>query len=389
LYFLKANNEKLQTIHMLSYIEISRKNLLHNFKMAKSLVKPRVKIIAVIKANAYGHGQNVVAQILEKEADCFQVDDAQELKMLRQVSQKPTFIFGYVAKEEVVEVIKLKGIMGVYDVDQILAINSAAKKMRKKVAVHIKIDAALGRQGVLLKDLQKFINTLKKCQNIIVKGTYAHFANIEDTSDFSHAQKQLNLFDQALKILAKNGYENLETHISASSGAMVYEKNGGKSSLIRPGIMLYGMWPSKDLRKRFEKQGLRLKPVMKWVTHVAQIKTLPKNHSIGYGLAYITKKPTKVAIIPQGYSDGYDRGLSDIGEVLIQGKRCKVLGRVAMNMFVVDVTHLKNIKSEEEVVLLGKQGKEEITAEELAKYLGTINYEITTRIMTLLPRVII
>ena len=374
---------------MLSYIEISRKNLLHNFKMAKSLVKPGVKIIAVIKANAYGHGQNVVAKILEKEADCFQVDDAEELKLLRQVSQKPTFVFGYVSKEEMAEVIKLKGIMGVYDANQVLAINSAAKKINKKAVVHIKIDAALGRQGVLIKDLQKFINILKKCQNIIAKGVYAHFANIEDTTNFSHAQKQLDLFNQALKMLAKNGYKNLERHISASSGAMVYEKNGGKSSLIRPGIMLYGMWPSEDLGKRFKKHGLKLKPVLRWVTHVVQVKTLPKNHPIGYGLTYITKKPTKVAIIPQGYSDGYDRGLSNKGEVLIQGQRCQVLGRVAMNMFVVDVTHLRNIKNEDGVVLLGRQGKEEITTEELAKHLGTINYEITTRILTLLPRVIV
>ena len=357
--------------------------------MAKSLVKPGVKIIAVIKANAYGHGQNVVAKILEKEADCFQVDDAEELKLLRQVSQKPTFVFGYVSKEEMAEVIKLKGIMGVYDANQVLAINSAAKKINKKAVVHIKIDAALGRQGVLIKDLQKFINILKKCQNIIAKGVYAHFANIEDTASFSHAQKQLDLFNQALKILKKNGYENLETHISASSGAMVYEKNGGKSSLIRPGIMLYGMWPSEDLGKRFKKHGLKLKPVLRWVTHVVQVKTLPKNHPIGYGLTYITKKPTKVAIIPQGYSDGYDRGLSNKGEVLIQGQRCQVLGRVAMNMFVVDVTHLRNIKNEDGVVLLGRQGKEEITTEELAKHLGTINYEITTRILTLLPRVIV
>ena len=189
--------------------------------------------------------------------------------------------------------------------------------------------------------------------------------------------------------VSKNGYKNLERHISASSGAMVYEKNGGKSSLIRPGIMLYGMWPSEDLGKRFKKHGLKLKPVLRWVTHVVQVKTLPKNHPIGYGLTYITKKPTKVAIIPQGYSDGYDRGLSNKGEVLIQGQRCQVLGRVAMNMFVVDVTHLRNIKNEDGVVLLGRQGKEEITTEELAKHLGTINYEITTRILTLLPRVIV
>ena len=168
---------------------------------------------------------------------------------------------------------------------------------------------------------------------------------------------------------------------------MVYENKNGKSSLCRLGISLYGMWPSEDLRKKFETKKFKLKPVLRWVTHVAQVKVLPKNHSIGYGLTYITSRPTKIAVIPQGYSDGYDRGLSNKGEVLIQGKRCKVLGRVAMNMFVVDITNIKNIKNEDEVILLGRQGKEEITAEEIADHLETINYEITTRISSLLNRI--
>lgn len=373
---------------MLSYIEISKKNLLHNFRTMKTLVKPRVKIAAVIKANAYGHGQNIVAKILEKEAEYFQVDDIEELRSLRQISKKSVLVFGYVSKNELSEALKFKGILCVYNKDQILSLNAAAKKIKKKAIVHIKIDAALGRQGVLLKDLPEIIKILKKCKNIMVDGIYAHFANIEDTTDFLHAHKQLEIFDQAIKIFHKNGYKKLKTHISASSGVMVYENNNGKSELIRPGISIYGMWPSEDLRKRFESKKFNLKPVLRWVTHVAQVKTLPKNHSIGYGLTYITKKPTKAAVIPQGYSDGYDRGLSNKGEVLIQGKRCRVLGRVAMNMFVADVTHLKNIKNEDEVILLGRQGKEEITAEELAEHLGTINYEITTRITPLLKRII-
>ena len=134
---------------------------------------------------------------------------------------------------------------------------------------------------------------------------------------------------------------------------------------------------------------MTLKPVLTWKTKVAQIKTLPKGATIGYGLTYKTRRPTKIALIPQGYSDGYDRGLSNKGEVLIHGTRCKVIGRVMMNMFSVDVSHLPNINLEDEVVLLGKQGMEEITAEEIAKTLGTINYEITTRISALLPRIII
>lgn len=377
---------------MLSCVEISKENLLHNFQMMKSLVRDDVKIAAVIKANAYGHGQNEVAQILENVADYFQVDDAQELKLLREVSQKPTLVLGYVAPQELSAVIESEGIMGVYDAGQIKAIDSAAKTAGKKAIVHVKMDAALGRQGVLVENLQNLIDTLKNCENIIVDGVYAHFANIEDTSDFSHAQKQLDLFEKAKDIFKKNGYSDIKTHISASSGIMVYEKNAGKSTIIRPGIALYGMWPSEDLRRRFNPpaggEKFMLKPVMRWVTHVAQVKMLPENHSIGYGLTYITSRPTKIAVIPQGYSDGYDRGLSNVGEVLINGKRCKVLGRVAMNMFVVDVSHINNAKADDEVVLLGKQDEEIITAEEIAAHIGTINYEITTRVLALLPRIV-
>lgn len=376
---------------MLSYIEISKENLRHNFKLMKSLVKPGVKVVAVIKANAYGHGQNEVAQVLEDKADYFQVDDARELALLRKVSQKPTLVLGYVAREELAEVVCQDGIMGVYDIEQIKNINETAKKQGKKAVVHIKIDACLGRQGVLVDGIQEIVDHLKKSENILVDGIYSHFANIEDTSDFSHAQKQIDTFGVALEIFKKNGYEDLKTHISASSGMMVYESGEGKSDLVRAGLGMYGMWPSEELKSRLNSQGDKefdLKPALRWVTHVAQVKTVPENYSIGYGLTHITNKPTKIAIIPQGYSDGYDRGLSNVGEVLIGGKRCKVLGRVAMNMFVVDVSHLENVSAEDEVILLGSQGDEQISAEEIAAHVGTINYEITTRILATLPRII-
>ena len=176
--------------------------------------------------------------------------------------------------------------------------------------------------------------------------------------------------------------------MSASSGIMAWEKNEGVSKLVRPGLSLYGMWPSEDLRNKLENENFKLKPVMRWVSHIAQIKTVPKGYSIGYGLTFVTDEITKIAVIPQGYSDGFDRGLSNLGEVLIKKKRCRILGRVAMNMFVVDVSHLADVLNEDEVVLLGKQGNQEITAEEIAEKIDTINYEITTRVLALLPRIV-
>ncbi len=210
-------------------------------------------------------------------------------------------------------------------------------------------------------------------------------------SDFSHAQKQITEYEKAVELAGKFGFDGLETHISATSGLLVYEKNSGVHPLIRLGIGVYGMWPSKHLQKMYEKNRklkFILKPVLSWKTKIAQIKILPKGNTIGYGLTYKTKKETKVAIIPQGYADGFPRSLSNKGEVLIRGTRCKILGRVMMNMFVVDVSHLKNVQTEDEVVILGTQGREQITAEEIAEKAYTINYEITTRISSLLPRII-
>jgi alanine racemase len=271
----------------------------------------------------------------------------------------------------------------------------SAIAQRARQEIHVPVDAYLGREGFLLNELPKVFAEIKKCKFLKLSGIYAHFANIEDTRDFSHAQKQIKEYQKALEKAREFGFKNprcggasLETHISATSGLLIYEKGLGINSLIRLGIGVYGLWPSKDI-KNVSKNKIELKPVLSWKTKIAQVKILPKGYSVGYGLTYVTKQKIKIAIIPQGYADGFDRGLSNKGEVLIRGTRCKILGRISMNMFVVDVSYLPKVKIEEEVVILGRQGKEEITAEEIAEKIDTINYEVTTRISSLLPRVIV
>lgn len=370
----------------LSYIELSKANLIHNVQSFRSLLAPGTKIAGVIKANAYGHGQNEVAQIIEPYVDYFQVDDIEELHLLRKTSSKAALVLGYVAKADLEEAVRLDGILAIYDLERLTVLNEISQRLNKKPIVHLKIDTYLGRQGILLEELETFFQAARQFSDVTIEGIYSHFANIEDTSDFSHAQKQLESFQRAQTIAKQYGYDLL-THISATSGILAYEKNQGQNAIVRLGIGLYGLWPSTDLQQQYQNQ-IQLKSAMRWVTHVAQVKTVPANYSIGYGLTYITDKPTKIAIIPQGYSDGYDRGLSNTGEVLISGKRCQVLGRVAMNMFVADVTKLDSVEAEDEVILLGQQGNEVITAEELATKIDTINYEITTRVSPLLPRAI-
>lgn len=372
-----------------SYIELSKKNLIHNIKQFRNLIKKRTKISVAIKGNAYGHGQNEVATILEPYVDYFQVNSVEELELLRKVSKKKTLVLGYVKKNDLEKAIQLGCVFSVFSLKQMSNISAIAKSFDKIQEVHLPIDAYLGREGFLLKDLPKVFSGIKKSKYIKLSGIYAHFANIEDTPDFTHAQKQIDEYQKALKLADELGFKNLQTHMSASSGVLIYEKSKGINSLVRLGIGAYGMWPSKYLESVYRNTKFNLKPIMTWKTKVAQIKILPKGRTVGYGLTYKTIKKTKIALIPQGYSDGLDRGLSNRGEILIHGTKCKILGRVSMNMFTVDVSHLPYVKVEDEVVIIGTQGKEQITAEEMAKKLDTINYEITTRISSLLPRVVV
>ncbi len=379
----------------LAHIELSKKNLIYNIKQLKSLVKKGTNIVAVIKANAYGHGQNEVAKILESYVDYFAVNSISELESLRKVSKKKTFVLGYVQEDDLPKMIKLSCVLSVFSKEQMLKISAIAEKFNKVMEVNIMIDAHLGREGILKNELPEFIEILKKCKYLKVIGVYAHFANIEDTANFTHAKKQIKEYEQAITLIKESGFKNLETHISATSGILVYEKNLGIHPVVRFGIGLYGMWPSEYLKSVYLPSGghgtnskFNLKPVLAWKSKIAQIKILPKGATIGYGLTYKTKKEMKVAVIPQGYADGLDRRLSNKGEVLIGGTRCKILGRVMMNMCVVDVSHLPKVKAEDEVVFIGKQIREQITAEEMGIKIGTINYEITTRLSTFLPRII-
>lgn len=383
-------------IFPLAWVKLSKNNLIHNIKQFRNLANRNTKFSVAIKGNAYGHGQNEVAKILEPYVDYFQINSINELELLRKITKKPVLLLGYIQESDLLKVIKLECILSVFSLEQIERVSAIAETRKKIQKIHLPVDAYLGREGFLLQDLPNLFAKIKKYKFIELSGIYAHFANIENATNFSHAQKQIEEYQRALVLAEKFGFKNpprlgevgLQTHLSATSGLLVYEKNLGINNIIRLGIGAYGMWPSEHLMN-INKDKIILKPVLSWKTKIAQIKILPKGRTIGYGLTYKTKKKTKIAIIPQGYADGFDRNFSNNGFVLIGGARCKILGRVSMNMFAVDVTHLNKIKPEDEVVILGRQGREEITAEEMAERINTINYEITTRISSLLPRVIV
>ncbi len=372
----------------LSYIELSQENLAHNLTSLRSLAKAETKLAFAVKGNAYGHSLGEIVSSAESLVDSIFVNSIEELRAVRIVSNKETFVFGYVAQQFLGEAIGLGCVPGIFSKEQFVNVDRAARERGVVQDVHITCDALLGRDGFLLADLADLFAAAKDCPNACITGMYAHFANIEDTTDFTHAQKQIDMYAEMRKIARDAGYENLDTHISATSGLMVYEKDTGANTIVRVGIGGYGLWPSEPLKRNFGKKGFELKPVLSWKTHVAQVKTLAKGMTIGYGLTHVTQKETRIALIPQGYADGYARSLSNTGMVLIGGRRCAVLGRVSMNMFVVDATNVPEAKEGDEAVLIGEQGDKSISAQEVAERSGTINYEATTRISPLLPRIV-
>lgn len=362
----------------LSYIEVDRAALVHNLQALKSICPAAENIVAVVKANAYGHGLEPVVRALEGHTDYFGVDDLDELIALRVVSQTPVLVLGYVPKFRVDEAVELGAELAVYDHGRLEWLQRAADRFGVRVRVHLKIDALLGRQGLLPDAVPEFFAALRQYPSIDLAAAYSHFGNIEDTTDLTHAHSQTAEFERALP-------PGVQRHESATSGAMVGEGPSSMNRWVRLGIGLYGLYPSTPLERTWSK--LDLRPVMRWVSHLAQVKTLPAKHPVGYGLTYITSRETRIGIVPQGYSDGYDRGLSNTGEVLVRGKRCAVLGRIAMNMFAIDLSQVPEAQPEDEVILLGAQGEERITAEEVALKTGTINYEVVARVSSLLPRV--
>ncbi len=368
--------------NFLAHIELSKENLLHNIAAFRSVLGVEKKLVAVVKANAYGHGVKEVVAMLEGHVDYFQVDDIEELRELRKITDMPTLVLGYVLKDDLEELVKLNGIATIFDWERMQILNDIGKKNNQKVIVHVEVDALLGRLGLLANEVEEFVLKAKELEFVSIESLYAHFADIEDSENLIHANNQQALIKSVAERL------KLPFHISATAGVLSDPSNNWGGHILRLGIGMYGLWPSKRLEDEW-KGKVDLEPVLGWKTKIAQIKTLPSGYPIGYGCTYITTKKTVIAIIPQGYSDGYDRKLSNNGEVLIGGKRCPVLGRVAMNMFTVDVTDVQEVSVEQEVVLLGKQGSEEITATELDERIGTISYEVVARISPLLNRITI
>jgi len=371
-----------------TWLEISRKALKHNVKQFKKIVSKNTKIMAVVKSNAYGHGIVECAKIFKK-AGCQWLGtvNLDEAILLRNNGIKGNIlVLSYFYSTKLKQAVLQNITLTIYSYSAALTLSKIGKRLHRRVKIHFKVDTGTSRLGILPHKCIPLIKKINKLQNIKLEGIFTHFADAENL-DQGFTNKQINQFEILLTKLSERGIEIPIKHLACSAATILNKKS--HYDIARLGISLYGLWSIENNNKKQKKLRLKynLKPALSWYTQIVQIKNLPAKTKIGYGCTYKTSKPIKIALIPVGYWDGYDRKLSNKGEVLVSGKRCKVLGRVCMNLTIIDITKLENIKTEDKVTIIGKSGYNEVTVDELADKIHTINYEIVTGINPLLPRI--
>lgn len=364
-----------------AWIEINLAALKDNYNFIRSKIKNKTKIAAVVKANAYGHGAVKIAQKLDQlGVEYFCVGSPDEGIELREAGiKKPILVLAEVLESQYADIINGNLIQTVASVESLISLNKTAEEAGKEISVHLKIDTGMGRIGFLLKDLPEIYEKAKDLKNIKVEGVLSHLARAdEEDKDFSY--QQLEKFNSALEKIKNAGFKLPLLHIANS--AAVIDLAETSLDLVRPGIMLYGLLPSNDLKKEAD-----LKALLSFKTRVVQLRKLPADSTVSYGSTYKTEKAEKLAVLPIGYKDGYPRLLSNKGEVLIKGKRAPIRGRVCMGQTIVSVEHLEDVEIGDEVVLIGRQGSEEISAAEIADLTGTINYEIVCNLSERLEKI--
>lgn len=353
-----------------------------NVVNAKKLLAPDTKLMAVVKADAYGHGAVEVAKEIDDVADAYGVAILEEGIELRQAGiTKPILILGFTPQEQYPAMISYDIDTAVFQLDMAQKLSQTAIRMNKKAKVHIKLDTGMSRIGFSLNEasLDEIIK-ISKLQGIQIEGCFSHFARM-DEKDKTSANKQLKAFCDFVKEIENAGVSLPIKHISNSAG--ITEAPEAHLDMVRDGISIYGLYPSDEVQK----EKLPLIPAMEWKTKVSYVKELDAGTEVGYGGTYTTTKKTAVATIPIGYADGYPRSLSNKGHVLIHGQYAPILGRVCMDQFMVDVTDIAEVKEGDIVTLFGKDGKEQISVEEISEMAYSFNYEFVCDVGKRVPRV--
>ncbi len=370
---------------MLTWVEIHSQKIKHNLLALRRLVGPKVRLMPVVKSNAYGHGLVEVAKICEesKFVDVICVVNLDEaITLLKNKIRTPIFILSFYENDpkKLALAIQKKVIFTVYNQEQLAWLNAVGESVGKKVQIHLKIDTGTTRVGIFPNDINNFYHKIKKYSFLDLVGVYSHLASSEENKN--RTLEQGRIFTETVQKLEELCGRPLIKHLASSSASILYPEL--RFNAVRTGLATYGLYPSEECRNH-----ITLKPALAWHTRLIEVKQVAKGTKISYGGTFTAPYPMKIGVLPIGYNDGFDRGFSSNGEVTIKDQLCPVVGRICMNLTMVDLTKVKNPKIGDTVTLIGSKTKNSITAENLAKRLGTINYEVVDRINPTLPRIIV
>lgn len=366
------------------WAEVDLDALRGNLAWIRQRVGPGVKIMTVVKADAYGHGLKQIAGLLmQSGTDVFGVANLAEARVIRNVGAGwPVLMLGACLPEEVNQAVKDQVMVTVSSLAEAEAFSAAAMKLKKMARLHLKVDTGMGRLGCTADQAEVLLDKIGELPGVELVGLYTHFASVED--EFYYTQRQRTLFAKLLTALNAKG--RTFEYLHANNSAAILLEEAGPYNTVRPGLLVYGVFPSG--RRKIELAMTKgIQPVLTLKCRITLIKEVPKGNRLSYGGIYTTTRTTKVATISAGYGDGYLRAGSERANVLIHGERCPVLGRITMDQMLVDVTKLPDVKVGEEVVLIGRQGELELTATEVAQWAETIPWEVLTAITYRVPRV--
>jgi len=369
----------------LVWAEVDLNAIASNVHELRRIVQPGTRIMVAVKANAYGHGSIEVARTaLAHGADWLGVARFSEAIELRDAGiAAPILIFGYTPARYTRELVRLHLTQSVFSLEMAHTFSQQAAGTGDRLRVHLKIDTGMGRLGIVPADaVTQEVAQMAALPGLHLEGIYTHFASA-DSADKSYTENQLALFCNFIDRLQQTGL-SFEVRHAANSGAII-DMPQTHLDMVRAGISLYGLYPSDNVRN----SAVALTPVLTWKARIVQLKQVPAGFHVSYGMTHRTAQPTTIATVPVGYADGYSRLLSNRGSMLVRGYRAPVVGRVCMDLTMIDVGHIAGVAVDDEVVILGCQGKEAVTADDIASLLGTINYEVVTAISARVPRIFV
>lgn len=383
---LVRQNRAWQSIRLVrpgrpTWVEIDLNAIANNVQRIAEIVGPAVRIMAVLKADAYGHGAVRVARtVLNHGVSYLGVACLGEAQVLREAGiEAPILVLGYTPAWQAREAILTNTAVTLFSEDVARAFSRAAQELNRTATVHVKVDTGMGRLGLLPHEVVPFVEFLSGLPGLVLEGIFTHFSTA-DAADKSYTYRQVALFRQVLAELEARGFRFPLVHAANSPATLTVPES--HCNMVRVGIALYGLAPSAETPLP---PGFR--PALSFKTQIAQVKELPPGSYISYGNTYRTSGYERIAVIPVGYADGFRRGPAHWGEVLVKGRRAPIVGRVCMDQTMINVSHIPDVRQGDEVVLIGRQGSEEITVDEVARRLGTINYEVVSQILARVPRV--